>query len=186
MTSIIVPVYDDSAGISQTLDSLLKSCKRCDRRIYVIDNGSTDDTRDVIQSYTADHDNVHLLVEGEIQGSYAARNKGIEHADGDVLAFLDADETVDEDWLDTALEAMKAQDVTSEIVRTFFLQIRDCLFKPVRFQPNIGINKCYNLITGPIDSGISSSRSTPVLNFNDMYEVRVIRCVLFCYFECFS
>nr|WP_268762280.1 glycosyltransferase [Halorubrum saccharovorum] len=35
----------------------------------------------------------------------------MEHADGDVLAFLDADETVDEDWLETALAAMDEQDV---------------------------------------------------------------------------
>jgi glycosyltransferase involved in cell wall biosynthesis len=109
MISLIVPVYNDSVGIAATLQSALSQSYH-DFEILVVDNGSTDDTRDVIRNYTQDHDHIHLLVEDEIQGSYAARNKGIQHADGDVLAFIDADETVDDDWLETALEAMNKQD----------------------------------------------------------------------------
>jgi glycosyltransferase involved in cell wall biosynthesis len=109
MISLIVPVYNDSVGIAATLQSALSQSYH-DFEILVVDNGSTDDTRDVIRNYTQDHDHIHLLVEDEIQGSYAARNKGIQHADGDVLAFIDADETVDADWLETALQAMNEQD----------------------------------------------------------------------------
>jgi len=107
---VVVPVYNDREGIQTTLDGL---CAQSTSRylIYAIDNASTDDTRELIHEYTKAHHSIHLLVEDEIQGSYASRNKGIEHADGDVLAFLDADETVDEDWLDTALEAMHEQNV---------------------------------------------------------------------------
>lgn len=106
--SVIIPVYNDPKGIADTLDPLVAQIYD-DLRIFVVDNGSTDDTRDVIRSYTNKHPNVNLLVEDEIQGSYAARNKGIDHADGDVLAFIDADETVDDDWLKTALQAMEHQ-----------------------------------------------------------------------------
>ncbi|WP_303625876.1 glycosyltransferase family 2 protein [Halolamina sp. CBA1230] len=107
---MVIPVYNDPAGVSDTLDSITQSVTQpATLEILVVDNGSTDDTRDVIRNYTQDHENVHLLVEDEIQGSYAARNKGIQHADGDVLAFIDADETVDDDWLETALQAMDEQ-----------------------------------------------------------------------------
>lgn len=109
---VVIPVYNDSNGISQTLDSVQQLDDSSVRfEILVVDNGSTDDTRDRINKYTQTHSNVHLFVEDKIQGSYAARNKGIQHADSDVLAFLDADETVDDDWLETALKAMDEQEV---------------------------------------------------------------------------
>ncbi|WP_053947423.1 glycosyltransferase [Halolamina sediminis] len=106
--SVIVPVYNDFGGISDTLGSLTDRIDQ-DHEILVVDNGSTDDTREAIRDYTQDHGHIHLLVEDEIQGSYAARNKGIQHADGNVLAFVDADETVDDNWLETALRAMDEQ-----------------------------------------------------------------------------
>jgi len=109
-TSIIVPVYNDPEGVRQTLNSAtIRTIKKYG--IYVSDNGSTDDTRDVIREYTRRRKNVYLLVESDLQGSYAARNKGIRHSRGDVVAFLDADETVDKDYIETALEAMEKQDV---------------------------------------------------------------------------
>ncbi|MDL0121717.1 glycosyltransferase [Halobacterium salinarum] len=108
--SIVIPVYNDPPGVQATIESLLHLIDDSDPSIFLVDNGSTDNTRDIIYNYTEDNENVHLCVEDEVQGSYAARNKGIQHAGGDILAFLDADETVDPDWLDTALEAMDEQD----------------------------------------------------------------------------
>lgn len=108
--SFIVPVYNDPSGISQTLDSLLKqSCSSAE--ILVVDNGSTDKTPNVIRDLIRDNDNAHLLVEDDTQGSYAARNKGIQHSDSTILAFLDADEAVDEDWLKTAIKAINEQEI---------------------------------------------------------------------------
>lgn len=111
MTSIVLPVYNDTDGVSKTLESVTHQSDSVEAlEILVVDNGSTDDTRDVIRNYTRNHENVHLFVEDKIQASYAARNKGIQHADGDILGFIDADETVDDDWLETAIEAMNQQD----------------------------------------------------------------------------
>lgn len=109
---LVIPVYNDAEGISQTLDSLCQlDISSVHFEIFVVDNGSTDDSRNVINEYAQTHEHVHLLVEDEIQGSYAARNKGIQHAGGDIVAFLDADETVGDDWLEIALNAMDEQDV---------------------------------------------------------------------------
>ncbi|MDL0135091.1 glycosyltransferase [Halobacterium salinarum] len=107
-TSYLIPVYNDPVGIHETLHSITQH-NLSKYNVFAVDNGSTDDTRDVIRNYTTKHQNVHLLVEDEIQGSYAARNKGVQHAEGEVLIFLDADETVAPDWLEIALEAMEAQ-----------------------------------------------------------------------------
>jgi cellulose synthase/poly-beta-1,6-N-acetylglucosamine synthase-like glycosyltransferase len=63
--------------------------------ILIVDNGSTDDTRAIVARYP-----VTLLVEDSIHTSYAARNCGVRHARGEVVAFTDADCIAAPDWLD--------------------------------------------------------------------------------------
>lgn len=105
--SVIIPVYNDPDGIRDTLSALTKQTYPPERvEILPVDNGSTDDTRDVIRQFERKYDTVRLVVEDEIQGSYAARNSGVEQATGDIFAFVDADMYMDESWLETAVEAM--------------------------------------------------------------------------------
>lgn len=85
--SVIVPVYNDPEGIRECLESLTAQTYPEDRyEVIVVDNDSTDNTPDVIREFP-----VQLEFEREIQGSYAARNTGIAAADGEILAFTDAD-----------------------------------------------------------------------------------------------
>ena len=104
---IVVPVYNDPIGIQSTLDSLLTQSAD-DYCIHVVDNDSTDRTTDVVRSY--DDDRISLHHETDIQSSYAARNTGIHNTDADLLAFVDADMTVPENWLDTALREFETAD----------------------------------------------------------------------------
>jgi glycosyltransferase involved in cell wall biosynthesis len=93
--SIIVPVYNGSRTIDDLLASLLALDYPAERHeILIVDNKSTDDTRERVQRYP-----VTLLEETEIQSSYAARNRGIEAAKGEILAFTDADCVVEPTWL---------------------------------------------------------------------------------------
>lgn len=99
--SIIVPVYNDPDGVRTTLESLLELDYPTDRyEILVVDNDSTDETPETIQSYVDEYPHVRHLLEQEVQSSYAARNTAIEAARGEVFAFIDADMHVDADWLD--------------------------------------------------------------------------------------
>jgi glycosyltransferase AglI len=106
--SVITPVYNDFPGLRSTIDSLTRLSTDVDWEYVVVDNGSTDGTRKRAASDVADRLDGTVLSEDGIQSSYAARNTGIRRADGDVLAFLDADMTVPEDWLDDALAAFRA------------------------------------------------------------------------------
>lgn len=107
--SVIVPVYNDPDGVRTTLESLLdQSVPRRSYEVVVVDNGSTDETRSVVRSFVARFDHVRLVVEADVQGSYAARNRGIRSARGSILAFVDADMCVDPDWLRRAVTAMEA------------------------------------------------------------------------------
>lgn len=103
--SIIVPVYNDPTGIETTLVALCEQTyPRADHEIVVADNGSTDETRTVVRRFADEYENVSLVVEDDVQGSYAARNAGIRATEGPILGFLDADMTVGPDWLARTLD----------------------------------------------------------------------------------
>ncbi|QFU84066.1 glycosyltransferase [Natronorubrum aibiense] len=106
--SVVIPVYNDPSGITTTLESLLAQSTTHDYRIAVVDNNSTDRTSDVVRSY--DDDRLSLCHETEIQSSYAARNTGIRNTDSELLAFVDADMTVPEGWLESALQTFHSTD----------------------------------------------------------------------------
>lgn len=110
--SIIIPVYNDPEGLSDTLDSLTNQEYPADKyEILVVDNDSDDRTPEVARSYAERSPNIIVLTEDEIQSSYAARNKGIEHATGQILAFVDADVKVDQHWLETGVDALNSRNL---------------------------------------------------------------------------
>ncbi|NUE02278.1 glycosyltransferase family 2 protein [Halorubraceae archaeon YAN] len=95
--SVIIPVYNDRDGVATTLESLSKQ-DLAGIEVLVVDNNSTDNTSLFLRSYAEDHEWLKYLVEAEVQSSYAARNTGLEHATGELIAFIDADMTVPERW----------------------------------------------------------------------------------------
>ncbi|TYL38880.1 glycosyltransferase family 2 [Natronococcus pandeyae] len=107
--SVVVPVYNDPAGIETTLQSLTDQTRSAsDYEVLVVDNGSDDGTRDVVRTYRERYPElVSLLVEDEIQSSYAARNEGVRHARGQIIAFVDADMTVDETWAESVVASFR-------------------------------------------------------------------------------
>ena len=109
--SVIVPVYNDPSGLRDTLDSLTRQTYPNDaHEILVVDNNSTDETPAVARAYADKHDQVTFLVEKDRQSSYAARNTGIDHAHGDIFAFVDADMLVETEWLVDAITAFADTD----------------------------------------------------------------------------
>lgn len=97
ITSVIIPVYNDPEGLRRTVESLLKQTAD-EYEVIIADNGSTDQTRLFAKQY-ATRDRVRRVVEDETQSSYAARNAGIDAAKGNILAFVDADMWVENDWV---------------------------------------------------------------------------------------
>lgn len=88
--SVVVPVYNGAAFLDEALRSLVAQSRPA-AQIVVIDDGSTDDSFAVATAFAA----THSIVEAYQQpngGSASARNAGIAHSDGNVLAFLDADD----------------------------------------------------------------------------------------------
>ncbi len=85
--SVIVPTYNGEAYIVQTITSVLQQ-SGVDFELLVIDDGSTDTTRDLVRSFGK---SVSLITQ-ENRGVCAARNNGIAEAKGRYIAFLDQDD----------------------------------------------------------------------------------------------
>lgn len=87
LISIVIPVYNSAKYISVAIDSVLKQTYR-NYEIIVIDDGSTDNTCQILQPYKS---KIRYIYQKN-QGSAAARNVGIGLARGELVAFLDADD----------------------------------------------------------------------------------------------
>ncbi len=103
--SVIVPSYNDEKGITILLDALNAQTIDPSRVEYIIvNNNSKDKTREVIADYAKTAKiNIVSIDENEIQGSYAARNKGIRASKGEILIFTDADCVPAPDWIEKML-----------------------------------------------------------------------------------
>jgi dolichyl-phosphate beta-glucosyltransferase len=91
--SIILPAYNESARIMGTLDRILAHAKQCDWsvEIIVVNDGSSDNTADIVRRYAGEHPVVRLLENPGNRGKgYSVRN-GMLRARGDILLFSDAD-----------------------------------------------------------------------------------------------
>lgn len=105
--SVVVPVYNDPGGATSALESLVGQRLDAAYEIVVVDNGSTDETPEVLERFRSRYpDRIRLGIETEVQSSYAARNRGIARARGRVLAFTDADCVPDADWLAEGVRAL--------------------------------------------------------------------------------
>ena len=93
--SIIIPTFNRRDYITIALDSVLKQTYK-DYEIIIIDDGSSDDTKEVLKPY---QDNIRYFYQDN-KGIPTTRNKGIKEAQGDYIAFLDSDDY----WLPEKLE----------------------------------------------------------------------------------
>jgi len=87
LVTVVIPTYNRSAIVRRAIESALKQTYR-NLECVVVDDGSSDDTRAVIQSYGS---RIRYIYQ-ENAGVTAARNVAIRHARGEFLAFLDSDD----------------------------------------------------------------------------------------------
>ena len=101
--SVIIPTYNSSETIGETLNSVFNQTFK-DFEVILINDGSTDDLNLVLQNFQ----DIRLRVFSYPNGGLAiARNRGIKQANGEYLAFLDADDLWHEDKLKTHFEALE-------------------------------------------------------------------------------
>jgi len=95
LVSTVVPTYNRSELLLGALESIRKQLFR-PIEIVVVDDGSTDDTYNVVREWAQRHEETGMLavrcVKQTNQGANAARNRGIQESRGEFIAFLDSDD----------------------------------------------------------------------------------------------
>jgi glycosyltransferase involved in cell wall biosynthesis len=102
--SVIIPCRNAAPWLGEAIDSCLGQSWR-NLQVIVIDNGSTDGSRDLAQRYQS---RGIIVLDCERQGASAARNVGLARADGDFIQFLDADDVLDADKIRVQVERLAA------------------------------------------------------------------------------
>lgn len=112
MISVIIPTYNRADVIRVSIESILKQTYG-DFELIIIDDGSSDDTKRVIEEYV-DPRIRYVRNDSDMHGPSVARNMGILEARGDYIAFNDSDDVWHADKLEKQLDYLrdKAADVT--------------------------------------------------------------------------
>lgn len=98
--TVVVPVRNGARWIGECLAALERQRYPEELlEVIVVDNGSIDQTADIVRGHR-----VRFLTESGIASPYAARNRGITEARGDILAFTDADCVPADDWVARGVE----------------------------------------------------------------------------------
>lgn len=100
--SIIIPTYQHASTLPRCLDSIFAQSRKPDE-IIVVDDGSTDDTQEVLKSY---RDRVQVVIQAN-QGAPTARNHGFNQSVGDLVLFCDADVEMRPNMLADLEQALK-------------------------------------------------------------------------------
>jgi len=104
--SFVIPVYNGQAFLAQTIESCLRQTEK-KIEVIVVDDGSTDGTRRIIDYYCRKDNRVKFLLHEKNMGRSIARNGGNANAQGDVILVLDADDIASADRVAQTLNYFK-------------------------------------------------------------------------------
>ena len=121
--SVIIPVYNSEATVKRCLDSVAAQTFKS-YEVVIVDDGSNDGSARIIDSFCKSNAGFRCI-KTENRGVSAARNTGIEAAEGDYIAFVDSDDSIRPDMLEKmyAAAVKTAADIT--VCRYAFNEIKD-------------------------------------------------------------
>lgn len=147
LVSFIIPAYNASTTITRCMDSIYNlNLESSSFEVIIIDDSSTDNTVDIIQSYSTTHPNITLLIQPENHRQGAARNRGVSISHGKYIHFLDSDDEIDygivsaiaiaeRHSLDICLLKAKQVSTDQEVIKSYELPYdSDTVFGGIEFQ----------------------------------------------------
>ena len=145
--SVIVPFLNEEVYIEQCILSLInQDFDAGEYEILFVDNGSTDASAEIVRKYPR-----VILLEEKKRDPYAARNKALSYAKGQIMAFTDADCIVSKDWLAQIHKGMQEANVTIVLGRRCFSDnhsiwlrmFQDYENAKVEYIIGAGVRECY-------------------------------------------
>ena len=143
MISVIIPIYNAEKWLRRCLDSIVRQTIFCKLEVILIDDGSVDSSSHIIDEYVSRYSSFKAL-HIENQGVSNARNQGIDIAIGEYLAFIDADDYIDNDYFETLLSGNVDE---ADIVCSGFIaeysghSVNRCVGKQYRFDQEQAIEE---------------------------------------------
>lgn len=143
--SVIIPVYNSEKYLKQCLDSVVNQTLK-NIEIIVINDGSTDNSLQIIQKYVNKYSNIKLINK-QNEGCYKARNVGLEMATGEYIAFLDSDDYIESKIYEKLY--LKAKDSNADIVSADYYILNDNKLKTVKLSSSLKLlEKTNNSLIG--------------------------------------
>jgi glycosyltransferase involved in cell wall biosynthesis len=110
LVSVIIPTLNASGTLPEQLRALSDQAYGAPSEVIIADNGSSDDTTDVAESWEPRLPGLRVIDASQRRGAGHARNAGAAAARGDLLAFCDADDVVERSWLEGLVRAARTSD----------------------------------------------------------------------------
>lgn len=105
--SVMIPVYNGEKTLEKCLSSVINQ-KYPNYEIIVVDNNSTDKTKEIINKYSNDNKNIKYIFEKK-QGRGPARNAGINNSTGEIIIMTDSDCIVPINWLEEITKPIREE-----------------------------------------------------------------------------
>ncbi len=120
--SVIFPFFNGEYYIEEAMDSLINQTIFEDIEVIIVDDGSIDNARFLVNKYVLDYDNIHLFCQ-ENKGVSSARNLAMKHVKGEYVHFMDADDFLPFDTYEKLYDLAKKGNY--DIVSGAFLRFND-------------------------------------------------------------
>lgn len=111
LVSVIIPALNAESTIGEQLEALLSQTYTGSWEVIVSDNGSSDNTRRIVENYQKLIRQLRVVDSSAVGGPSYARNAAAGHAEGDFLAFCDADDVVSSEWLENLVTVARTADL---------------------------------------------------------------------------
>ena len=130
LVSVIIPVYNVSRYLPQCFDSVTSQTYR-NLEIIVIDDGSTDDSGSICDQYAEKDNRIHVI-HTDNRGLASARNLGLENVSGEYISFIDSDDWIEPQTIETFIGAALATEADIVNARYYTEYVGRTVHRPTR------------------------------------------------------